>query len=107
MTTDLIATEIRNQLGQKALYMMGAYDMLATERGLHFKFRGSKKCNAVQIVLCSDDTYHVEFVKYQPLKLTSRGLTGGTIKTVREFHGMYAEQLHTLIEIETGLRLSL
>lgn len=102
-----IATEIRNQLGNKALVMLGAYDMLTTPRGLHFKFRGSRKCNTLQIVLRDDDTYTMEFGKYEPLRMTSRGLKGGTFREIDKCDGVYADQLHWVIQCKTGLRLSL
>lgn len=98
MTNDMtIATEIRNQLGHRALMMMGALNVLGGERSLQFKIRGSQKVSNIRIELAADDTYTVKFFKI-------RGLN---VKTVAELDGVYVDGLHGVIESNTGLYLSL
>lgn len=96
----MIAETIRRQLGQKALAMLGARDLLATERGLKFKIgKNSRGITHIVITLADDDTYTVTF-----WKITKGGLNA---KAVIETEGVYADNLHHVIEIATGLYTSL
>jgi hypothetical protein len=99
MNNDMtIATEIRNQLGGSALFMMGAKNVLGGERDLQFKISGSpKKVTNIRIELAADDTYTVEFFKI-------RGLNVSKLATAE---GVYVDQLRPVIESHTALRLSL
>lgn len=94
------ATEIYSQLGQKALVMMGARDKTySTKEGnICFKIgRNAGKITHIKISLTGADLYDVEFLK----------IRAGKVKTVSEFTGVYNDQLHGLIEEETGMYLSL
>jgi len=92
-----VANTIREQLGRMALVMLGASDFVYDESSLQFSIKGSRVANKVRIVLDPDDTYTVEFWKGRGIKMAR----------VSEFDGVYADQLHDLIESETGLYTSL
>jgi len=92
-----IATEIRNQIGHKALYMMGAKHIAGDEKSLRFKIRGSKRVNYIKVTLNSMDTYDIEFGK----------IWGRGYKVIAEKHLVYNDMLHAIIETETGLCFSL
>ena len=64
------AHQIREQLGHKALYMLGAKNLGATDRSLSFKIgRNSKKVNYIKITLEPSDTYRVEFLNIRDVLL--------------------------------------
>lgn len=90
---------IRDQIGHKALFMLGAKQLLSVEegRGLQFKIQGSKKANTIRIVLEPSDTYTVEF-------WSCRGLNA---RVVAKHSDVYVDSLHELIEHETGLYTSI
>ena len=87
-----VAEEIRNQIGHKALYMLGAKDLAGDKYSFSFKIRGSKKWKHIKIFLNGKDLYDVTFTTWHGDKLTS--------KTVND---VYADNLHKVIEEETGL----
>jgi hypothetical protein len=92
-----VAETIRQQIGHKALYMMGAKNLLNHGNALSFRIRGSRKVNYIKITLNSMDTYDLEFGK----------IHGMNYRIVEEFEGAYADMLHCVIEHRTGLHLSL
>ena len=92
-----VATTIRDQIGHKALYMLGAQNIGGTENSLSFKIRGTNKVSHIKITLNSMDTYDVEFFK----------IRGSKISTVNKVDGIYADQLLEIIEQNTGLYTSL
>ena len=92
-----IAQTIQQQLGSKALYMLGAKDLMAIENGLQFSIRGSQAYNKIQIILNGKDLYDVRFLK----------IRGANISKDDWFHDIYFDQLHELIEQQTGLYTSL
>lgn len=92
---DAIKT-LLEQLGTGTLYMLGASGLVYdnTNDRLTFRVKGSPKANCIRIALDRvTDTYTVEFLKI-------RGLT---CKAVADFSLVYADQLHKLIESQTGL----
>jgi len=94
----MIAKEIANQIGNKALYMIGAKQLVAGENFLMFKIgRNAKGVNKVKITLNSMDTYDVEF-------LSVRGVN---CKLKSEERGIYNDMLRGAIERNTGLYTSL
>jgi hypothetical protein len=109
MTNTTIANTILEQIGGRALYMLGAKDKIATECGVQFKIRGSRKANVVRIDLTPADTYTVEIIKYAPIRFNARTgkHTGGTSKVVASFDDVYADGLCEVIESATGLYTSL
>lgn len=93
-----VAKTIVAQLGNRALFMLGAQHLLAIESGLQFAVRGSKLANRIVIKLdAGTDTYTVQFWKVR----------GASCKQVSEYEMVYVDSLHRLIESETGLRVSL
>lgn len=101
----MIARTIQQQLGNRALFMLGAHSLLDCGDGLSFRFKGSRrvderKVNYCKITLDPTDTYTVEFWKL------GRAVTTDP-KLVSKTAGIYCDQLHTLIETETGLYTSL
>jgi hypothetical protein len=92
-----VATEIRDQLGARALAMMGATNVLGDERALQFKIGGCKKITNIRIELADDDTYTVEFWKIRGFDMTK----------IHTAEMVYADGLRQVIEGQTGLYLSL
>ncbi len=89
----LVANEIRNQLGGKALYMLGARNLAGDEKSLQFDIRGSKRFNRIKIQLNSKDLYDITFYK----------IVKFDIKDMKTVNDVYVDQLHNVIEKETGL----
>lgn len=75
--------------------MLGVKQAVAIERGVQFKFpnRLRSRGNRVRVQLNDRDTYQVDF-------------WNGT-KLVGSFSDVYADQLKSVFENQTGLRLSL
>ena len=94
-----VANEIRDQIGHQTFLMLGAQNLLGSEKGLSFKIRGSRKVSRIRIELAADDTYTVTF-----LKITGRALN---VKTIATEEGVYVDSLHRVIESNTGLRTRL
>ena len=92
-----IASVIRDQIGHKALYMLGAKNLLAHEKALSFRVRGSKAVNYIKITLNGKDLYDLEFGK----------IWGSNYKVKATHEDVYVDMLHRLIEKETGLYTSL
>jgi len=98
MSNLTIAKTIMEQVGNKAFFMMGAKDFLGSENSLSFRIgRNAKGINRIEITLEPMDTYKVEFGTVRNLNYTLKA----------SFNGIYVDQLHSLIEKETGLFLSL
>lgn len=98
MTNLTTATEISSQIGAKALYMIGAKNLAATEDSLSFKvMRNAKGVTHVRISLNAMDLYNVEFL----------AIRGMNVRIKADFENIYNDQLNNLIENNTGLYLSL
>ncbi len=98
MITMQIASTIQAQIGHRAFFMMGAKDLVADERSLQFRIMpNAAKITHVVVELAADDTYTVTFS-------ARRGISYREIK-VDSF--VYVDQLHSVIESNTGLYLSL
>jgi hypothetical protein len=93
MNTMQIANTIRDQIGGRALFMIGASQLVADHDSLRFRFKMCPKANVITIRLDADDTYTVEFHKV-------RGLNS---KLAHSVSGVYCDQLHATIEAFTGL----
>lgn len=93
-----IAQTIASQLGHKALFMIGAKNLIAGKNYLQMRLgRNSGHWNVLKIVLNGLDLYDMTFYKIRKLTVTKE-------KTV---DNIYCDQLHDIIESETGLRTSL
>ncbi len=93
-----IATEIRNQIGVKALYMIGAKNLAAGDNYLSFRIgRNSKNVNYIKIVLNGLDLYDVEYGKIYGMKYTVKSSESN----------LYFDMLHKSIKSNTGMYTSL
>ena len=92
-----IASTIRDQIGGKALYMLGAKNLIDHGDALSFRIRGSKKVNYIKITLNGMDLYNIEMGK----------VWGTKYKVVYTLEDAYNDMLHGIIERETGLYTSL
>jgi len=92
-----IAETIRDQIGHKALYMLGAKNFGTNGNDLCFRIRGSRKVNYIKITLSPADLYTMEFGK----------IHGHDYKVVENCEHVYADGMHKLIEEHTGLYTSL
>ena len=88
-----VAETIRKQLGAVTLAMLGAHEFVAGRDSLQFAIKGSRRARKIRIVLDDDDTYTVDF-------WTGRG---ADMHRLAKHSGVYVDQLHELIERETGL----
>lgn len=93
-----IATTIKNQIGNKALCMMGAKNLAGNDHALTFQIgNNSKRINWIEISLNYMDLYDIKFIRMRKYKCI----------TVKECNDIYFDQLHSIIEKHTGLYLSL
>lgn len=92
-----IATAICEQIGKRALFMLGVNQKIVDGNSLILHIRGSKAYNRIRITLNSMDLYDMEFYKVH------------NYKTIREAEekGVYGDMLCRTIERHTGLRTSL
>lgn len=94
----IVAETIRQQIGNKALFMMGAKDLRGDDNSLTFNIgRNSFGVNVIQIKLNSMDLYDVTFYRLRKLELTEKS----------KAEGVYFDMLHAIIEKNTGMYLSL
>ncbi len=93
-----VANTIKDQLGHKALYMLGASQLVGGESFLQFAIKGSRACNKVRIDLdVASDTYIVSFWK----------IGRGQCRPVASVSDVYVDSLHAVLEKHTGLYTSL
>ena len=93
-----IAQTIASQIGNKALFMIGAKHLMAGASSLQMRIgRNSKGWNVIKIILNGMDTYDMIFYRINKANIAD-------CKTV---NGIYNDQLCEIIESETGLRTSL
>jgi len=93
-----IAQTIASQLGRKALLMIGAKNLMAGQDYLQLKLgRNAGGWSALKIALNGLDLYDLTFYRIRKLKVTSE-------KTIDNIH---CDQLHDIIEDETGMRTDL
>ena len=89
-----VAKEITNQIGRKALFMIGAKNYAYDNNMIVFKImRNSMKVSHIRITLNVMDLYDVEFLNCR----------AGNVKTISEENGIYDNMLKGAIERNTGL----
>lgn len=95
-----IGNTIARQIGDQAFMKMGTRgNMWATRNGLRFKIgRNSSQANWIQITLEPTDLYSIQFQRFT--------LEGGT-EALTTVPGVFANQIHQVIESRTGLYLNL
>lgn len=105
-----VPNTIKEQIGSKALYMLGAKNLVGDKNSLSFRIRGSNKANYIKITLDANDTYTVEFGKVRTpraslktLHMTPEEYMAAGYKVVAKHSGVYDNMLHKIIEKETGL----
>lgn len=93
-----IAKTIAAQLGQKALFMMGAKNLMAGEDYLSFRIgQNSARVNCIRIRLNGCDLYDIDFIQIRGIKITIK----------HRFADIFAADMRRIISETTGLRLSL
>lgn len=101
MSNTQIAKTIASQIGNRAFVMMGASNFVADIDSLSFKVgRNPKGVTHIDITLDPSDSYTVEFLR---CNLRAKEIR----KVLGTYDDVYVEELHSLIESETGLALSL
>ena len=97
--TDMtVANEIRNQIGSRAMTMIGAKDLVAHSDGLSMRIgKNARGATHLKILLDSSDTYTVESTFYRTLYMHH----------VDMLSGVYVENLRAAIEKTTGLYTTL
>ncbi len=97
--TDMtVATEIKRQLGNKCLAMIGAKNIFGGEKHLQMKLgRNAHKWTHLTITLNDMDTYDLRFIRIFKMD----------IKNEKIVSGVYADMLHNVIEDVTGMYTSL
>ena len=96
MTTAEIIIE---QLGHRALYMLGAHTFTTNGgENLAFRIKGSRKVNYINIKYDAlRDLYDMEFCK----------LARFDHKVIEQVNSVYADNMHSIIEEVTGLYTSI
>ena len=98
MTNLTAANTILAQLGgNKFLAMIGAKNLVGSADALHFDIpRGAKnKANKVRVSISSDDTYNVEFFRWNAKAFD--------LVTIGKRAGVYCDSLCSVFTAETGL----
>lgn len=91
-----IATTIFQQIGgNKFRIMTGATAFVSGTNYLSFRFKMCKFTNMLKIILMDDDTYRMEFYKYNQRKYEA--------VMVKEYNGIYCDQLQDIFTSVTGL----
>ena len=96
------ADTARDQIGNKALYMIGAKDFVfgtsGGKKSLVFKImRNSKGVSHIRMRLSSMDLYDMEFL----------AIRAGKVKIKSKEKGVYGDQLGVMIKKNTGLNIRL
>ena len=103
-----IASEILNQLGgNKFLVMTGASNLLAINNGLRMNLpKNMSSANLLYITLGGDDLYTMRFDcwrKRRKIKGSLFDFEPDKITTVKEFEGVFFDQLQELFTSVTGM----
>ncbi len=93
-----VANTIREQIGGRALFMLGAFNLLGDDRSLSFRIRGCRDGNLISVRLDPSDTYTVKLLKV--------GGRAGVVE-VASWPLVYCDELRYAIERITGLATSL
>lgn len=101
----VVANTIAAQIGRRAFFMMGAREKIGASDGLRFRVgRNAKGVTHVFVTLAADDTYTVEF---RSIRVSRKAAVGFTDKLKAKFEGVYVDNLHEILEVGTGLAVSL
>jgi hypothetical protein len=101
-----IAQTIADQIGRRALAMIGAKDLIGSDNALSMHVgRGPRGATHVRVVLEPNDTYTVESIACR--RRSVNGIPELARKVIDSTSDVYAEQLCKAIETVTGLYTSL
>jgi hypothetical protein len=101
-----IAQTIKEQIGNRALVMIGAKDLLAGDNYLSLHVgRNPRGATHIRVALEPDDTYTVESLRWRHKRIN--GIPELTKTVIASTSDVYAEQLCQAIEAVTGLYTSL
>lgn len=109
MTNTMIAETILQQLGGgRFVVMTGSKDMIAIDGGLRMSLaRNASKANRLEITLTGMDTYNMKFYRFTPWRFSTRGGQfreyPEKVTTVKEYNGIYCDQLQELFTNVTGM----
>lgn len=93
-----IAQTIVKQLGNQAIFMLGARDLIASEGALTFKIgRNAKSVSHLRIRLTPADTYCVEALRIRTKNYLPE------VKVLASVDDVYVDALHRTIESLTGM----
>ena len=101
-TANEVAETIRQQIGNRAFFMLGTKMIVRHPDRLVFSIGSGAKCNGRKVNRCTvildaSDTYTVEV----------GNLTGVNYRTLGTMSDVYVDSLHRVIESLTGMRTSL
>jgi len=107
MTSVQRATTIINQLGgNKFTAMTGSKNFIALDNGVRMDLtKNMSGANKLYITLDGADLYNMKFIKYTPGRLNKKTFAYTDDKTteIKEYNGIFAEQLQELFTVTTGL----
>lgn len=132
MDTSIANTILSQFGGRKFVAMTGAKNIVAIENGLRFQIgRNGSKANVVKVVLNSDDTYTMQFIKYRDFNpytilmryadkglsrdefnekvrmATERAKAAAVPQVLKEYEGIYFDQLQELFTEYTKINTKL
>jgi hypothetical protein len=97
-----VAKIIAEQIGNRALFMIGAKDLVGSENSLTFKIgRNANSVSHIRVTLQPSDTYLVESIRVRK----SRGVPESKILDNRD--DVYFDMLREVISNLTGMATSL
>jgi len=106
-----VAETIAQQLGGtgRLKAMLGAKYFLKDGKSLQFRFpnRARSKPNFIKITLTGMDDYDVQLGRIGKKKNKEYGFMEDTFKILKTVRGIYADQLVSFLEKETGLAFHL
>jgi hypothetical protein len=97
MTDMTVANTIARQIGNQALTMLGAKNLLGGADSLTFRIgRNAQGVTHIKVRLDPSDTYTMQFLK-------AGRAPKYEVKVVSEVEDVYAEDLRRIIEMKTGM----
>ncbi len=106
----MIAQTIAQQIGRRALTMLGAHLLVDLGDGLQFRIDGSGKVNLVQVILDPCDTYTLRFWQVSSTRkelapdLEVMMEDWAQVSTISD---VYWDMLHDAISEHTGIQVEL
>ncbi len=104
-----IANTILQQLGGgRFIAFTGSKDFIAIENGLQISLaKNASKANRLKVTLNGMDTYDMEFYRYTAPRYSTRGgqfrMYPEKVTMVKEYKGIYFDQLQELFTETTGM----